>query len=225
MAKNKYSTEWKLARVQEYISGQSSYKAIAKSNGIGRTSIREWVRRYNEHGELGLATFQGNRSYSKEFKIACIESVLSGEHTVDDIVAKYNISSRNVLRGWISKYNANIELKDYHPEREVYMAGMQRKTTIDERKEIVLYCLSHNRDYKSTARIYDVSYSQVYNWVKKYDVNGEDALIDRRGRNKSDEELDELERLRRENQRLKKKLEEKEMAVELLKKVKELERK
>ena len=40
---------------------------------------------------------------------------------------------------------------------------------------------------------------------------------------KTDDEVDELERLRRENLRLKRQLEEREMAVELLKKVKEFE--
>ena len=104
------------------------------------------------------------------------------------------------------------------------MAEARRKTTIEERKEIVDYCINHNRDYKKTAAKYDVSYSQTYSWVKKYDVNGEDGLTDKLGHHKTDDEVDELERLRRENLRLKRQLEEKDMVVELLKKVKEFER-
>lgn len=129
----------------------------------------------------------------------CVKAVLSGEGGVDDIVAKYNISSREVLRNWIKRYNANRELKDYDPKREVYMAEARRRTSIEERKEIVEYCLKHNRDYKESASIYDVSYSQVYSWVKKYDANGEEGLSDKRGRHKTDDEIGELERLRREN--------------------------
>ena len=104
------------------------------------------------------------------------------------------------------------------------MADARRKTTIEERKEIVDYCINHNRAYKGTASIYNVSYSQVYSWVKKYDVQGDDGLTDRRGRHKTDEEVNELERLRRENIRLKRQLQEKDMLNELLKKVQELER-
>ena len=151
-------------------------------------------------------------------------AVLTGEGSVDDIVVKYNISSRRLLRNWISRYNANRELKDYDPKREVYMAGARRKTTFEERKEIVNYCINHNNDYKNTAAKYDVSYNQVYSWVKKYNANGEKGLSDRRGHHKTDDEVDELERLRRENLRLKRQLEEKDMVVELLKKVKEFER-
>lgn len=104
------------------------------------------------------------------------------------------------------------------------MAQARRKTTMEERKAIVGYCINHNRDYKNTAAKYDVSYSQVYSWVKKYDTDGEDGLTDKRGRHKTDGEADELERLRRDNLRLKRQLEEKDMVVELLKKVKEFER-
>lgn len=64
----------------------------------------------------------------------------------------------------------------------------------------------------------------MYSWVKKYNATGETGLTDRRGRHKTDDEVDELERLRRENLRLKRQLEEKDMVVELLKKVKEFER-
>ena len=63
----------------------------------------------------------------------------------------------------------------------------------------------------------------MYSWVKKYDDTGEDGLTDRRGRHKTDDEVDELEKLRRENLRLKRQLEEKDMLVELIKKVNEFE--
>ena len=105
------------------------------------------------------------------------------------------------------------------------MADARRKTTIEEKKEIVKYCLEHNRNYKETASIYEVSYNQVYSWVKKYDDKGENGLLDKRGHHKTDDEVDELEKLRRENLRLKYQLKEKDMVVELLKKVKEFERK
>ena len=58
----------------------------------------------------------------------------------------------------------------------------------------------------------------------KYDALGEEGLTDKRGCHKTDEEVDELERLRRENVRLKKQLKEKDMLTELLKKVQEFER-
>ena len=224
MSKAKYSTELKLEIVKEYEAGNGSYKSVAEKYGVGEKSAKDWVRKYREQGELGLSARHGNSAYSAEFKVKCVEAVLRGEGSVDDIVAKYNISDRMVLRGWLKRYNANKELKDYDPKREVYMASARRKTTLEERKKITEYCIAHGKDYKGTAALYDISYSQVYSWVKKYLSYGEEGLSDKRGRHKSDEEVDELERLRRENIRLKRQLEEQSMMVDLLKKVKEFER-
>ena len=89
-----------------------------------------------------------------------------------NVVAKYNISSREVLRRWIQCYNADRELEDYSPKREVYMAAARRKTTIEEHREIVTYCLNHNHDYKGAASVYEVSCSLVYSRVKKYEASG-----------------------------------------------------
>lgn len=223
MAKPKHSVEWKMAIVKKYLSGEGGYATLAEAYRIGKTTLKDWVRKYREQGEAGFSCGIGNRHYSKEFKVTCVETVLRGEGTVDDIVAKYNISDRSVLRSWIMKYNANMELKNYEPKREVYMAEARRKTTLEERKEIVDYCISHNNDYKGAASKYDVSYSQVYSWVRKYLENGAEGLEDKRGHHKSDDEVDELERLRRENMRLKRQLKERDMLCELLKKVRELE--
>lgn len=115
-------------------------------------------------------------------------------------------------------YNANSELKDYNPKQEVYMAQARRKATLIERTEIVDFCINHNRDYKNTAAKYDVYYSQVYSRIKKYDANGEEGLTDKRGHRKTDDEIDEPERLRRKKLRLKRQPEETDMMAELLKK-------
>ncbi len=223
MAKRKHSYEWMLERVQEYLNGMASCDSIARKNNISRRTLMCWVAAYTEHGPEALLPHIGNRKYTKEFKLMCVKAVLDGEISIDACVAKYGISNGSVLWRWISVYNANRELKDYNPRKEIYMAEARRKTTIEERKEIVEYCIAHNRDYKGTAVKYAVSYGQVYSWVKKYYAGGEDALTDRRGRHKTDDEVDETERLRRENLRLKRQLEENEMLVELLKKVREFE--
>ena len=223
MSKSMYSIELKIEVAKAYLAGEGSFRSLAKTYGVGRKCVDDWSRKYREHGEKAFFKTSENNSYSSIFKKACVEAVLSGDGSVDDIVAKYKISSRAVLQRWIKKYNANRELKDYCPKSEVYMAEARRKTTIEERKEIVEYCISHNRNYKESAAKYDVSYSQVYDWVRKFNEKGDEGLIDKRGIHKTDDELDELERLRRENKRLKRKLEEQDMLVALLKKVKEFE--
>ena len=225
MSKSPYTIELREKIAKEYLAGDASYVELANKYNIpSAKTIRVWAQKYKEQGISAFVKEQGNAHYSSEFKMMCVELCISGKMSVDEVVAKHKISAQQILRNWISLYNANRELKDYCPNREVYMAESRRKTTIEERKEIVEYCINHNHNYKETASVYDVSYSQVYSWVKKYDETGEDGLIDKRGHHKSDDELSELELLRRENIRLKKKLEEQERIALLLKKVQEFER-
>lgn len=221
--KIRFTPEEKAQAVIDYLDKNKSRTQICEELCISSRTIQDWAILYNKHGIAGFAVKARNSSYSKEFKTKVVEEYIRGEGSSIDLGIKYNISS-GLLRSWVRMYNANRELRDYSPKQEVYMAQARRKTTMEERKAIVDYCINHNRDYKNTAAKYDVSYSQVYSWVKKYDTDGEDGLTDKRGRHKTDGEVDELERLRRENLRLKRQLEEKDMVVELLKKVKEFER-
>ena len=227
--RRKYSPAEKLAIVSEYLSGKSSLKEIGQRLGYTSNNgypgcFNRWIALYRQHGETAFFKEKGNSTYTKEFKIMVAEEFIRGDISATDLAAKYKISTADVLLRWVSLYNANRELKDYIPKREVYMADARRKTTLEERKEIVKYCIDHSYNYKETASIYDVSYGQVYSWVKKFDANGEEALADKRGHHKTDDEVDELERLRRENIRLKRQLKEKDMLAELLKKVQEFER-
>ena len=104
---------------------------------------------------------------------------------------------------------------------EIYMTK-GRKTTQEERVEIVAFCIEHGKDYLLTIKTYGVSYQQIYAWVRKYEEHGIDGLIDGRGRTKPVEEMSEVQRLCMENKILKAQLKDAEMENKLLKKLREL---
>ena len=221
----KYTVEQKIRAAERYIKGEASASGIAAEMGMpasGNRSVREWAAIYRENGIEGFNLKDGNRSYTAEEKQRAVEDYLQGKGTIESLCIKYHISCRKSLRQWIKVYNSNRELRDYNPKPEVYVA-MRKKTTQEERQEIVTYCLEHGKNYKDTAEKYEVSYGQVYQWVRNYESRGEAGLEDRRGKRKSDAEVDELERLRRENLRLKAELEKSQRLNLLLKKVKEFE--
>lgn len=97
-----------------------------------------------------------------------------------------------------------------------------RKTTQEERAEIVAYCIEHGKDYALTIQQYQVSYQQIYSWVRKYEEKGVEGLADRRGKAKPESEMTEADRLRMENKILQAQLKDKEMEIALLKKLREL---
>lgn len=55
-----------------------------------------------------------------------------------------------------------------------------RKTTYEERVEIVKYCTEHEMNYAQTSEKYQVSYLQIYQWTRKYQSNGVESLVDKK---------------------------------------------
>lgn len=164
-----------------------------------------------------------NKKYSPELKTAAVEAYLSGKGSQQDICNKYGISARSRLQEWIICYNGHKEFKQPSAVRgELYMAK-GKKTTQQERAEIVAFCLEHGKDYLLTVEQHGVSYQQIYSWVRKYEQRGIDGLADGRGRTKPESEMTDTEKLQAQVRMLEAQLRDKEMEIELLKKVKELE--
>lgn len=100
-----------------------------------------------------------------------------------------------------------------------------RKTTKDERIAIVRDCLESGNSYGETAQKHNVSYQQVYTWVKKYAEFGEAGLEDRRGKRKADQQpRSELEEMKIRMAKLEHELYRTKVERDLLKKLEELER-
>ena len=221
--KRNITAEERISAVKRYTQGGESLQTIANSTGIGRATLRDWIANFESMGPEAFC-HNGNTKYSLDFKTEAVEYYLFGNASQLDTCKKFKIKSRSQLRNWILLYNGH-KLKA-SPGGNTTMTRTKakgRKTTLEERISIVEDHIRSGMSYAETAEKYHVSYQQVYQWVQKYLESGEAGLSDRRGKRKSDDELDELERLRRENQRLKKKLEESERLNLLLKKVKEFE--
>lgn len=223
MARMKYSKAEKLAILALYKDGHHSIADITAKFSVDPGTIRDWKKRYEVNGEDGLEEALSWKRYSKELKLAAVNDYLSGHDSLNKIIQKYNISSTAVLRKWIKKYNSHRELNDTGKGMTNSMTS-RRKTTLEERIQIVNYCIQHQKNYQLTAESYEVSYQQVYQWVKKFEANGEEALQDKRGRKKEEYELTaeekfklEMKRLERENERLR-------AENAFLKKLEELER-
>ena len=57
-----------------------------------------------------------------------------------------------------------------------------RKTSFEERVEIVNFTIAHEKNYQAAVEKYSVSYQQVYSWVRKFEKDGVEGLHDRRGK-------------------------------------------
>ena len=220
----KADAEVKIQLAKLCLDGKKSQGDAARQAGVSKAVVQEWIKRYEAHGELGLIDLQKNQVYSPETKLSAVTDYLKGVGSLQSIAAKYGLRSKTQLQKWIKMYNNGEDFSRKMSGGSRMTAS--RKTTKEERIQIVNECLANGCNYGETAIKHNVSYQQVYSWVKRFKELGEAGLEDRRGRRKADQEpRSEIEKLQIENERLKHELYMMKMERDLLKKVKELERK
>lgn len=217
------SPEEKLQAVHEYLSGKGSIEIIAKKYGVSCKPFRKWIAKYKSHGDLAFIKTGRNQSYSKEFKQMVINSYLVGEGSYLELAIKYKIPSDDTVRCWVLKYNGHERLKASGTGGSTIMTK-GRNTTFNERIDIVQYCIAHEHNYAEASEKYQISYQQARNYSIKYEANGIEALKDNRGKRKSENEMNEIEKLRAEIKILKAEKERAEMEASFLKKLEEIER-
>ena len=221
--KTKLPVEEKVFLVREYLAGKLSSSEFERKYKTKNQVLYDWVRLYKTRGVEGLIPASKFRKYSPELKMCAVNDYLDGKGSLRDICTKYDISDDEMLRRWVKWYNEHGDFKQPNSGGRIYMSK-GRKTTLDERIEIVSHCISNNKDYGKTIEHYGVSYQQVYGWIRKYEKEGAAGLTDRRGKRKDKTSMSEVEKLRAqlklkeaENLRL-------QMENELLKKLEALER-
>ncbi|MDQ0888181.1 transposase [Paenibacillus sp. V4I9] len=222
MSRGKYNALEKLAILEEVSNGEIGFLAAAKKYGINKTTLMKWQRRYKTYGYEGLERRTHLQSYSTELKFRAVKDFLEGGLSQYQIIDKYKIASTRQLFNWIKKYNGYSSLKAYKGEAKAMTQG--RSTTWQERIEIVQYCQTNQHDYHKTAGQFQVSYQQVYQWVKKFEDGGQDALKDGRGRKKAPEELTEADQQNLKMKKMEYEIERLRAENAFLKKLEELER-
>ena len=222
--KMKASADEKIRIAKLCLSGKLSQREAARQVGVSNITVQSWIAKYEFQGELGFVAKGKNQVYSNELKQAAVNDYLRGIGSQQTIAAKYGLRSKTQLQKWVKMYNNGEDFSNK-------MSGgsrmkTPRNTTKEERIQIVKECIANGCNYGESAIKHNVSYQQVYGWVKRFKELGEAGLEDRRGRRKVDQEpRSEAEELKIKMAQLEHELYMTKMERDLLKKVKELERK
>lgn len=213
----------RVGAIEKYLRHEDSLSHLAKQLKVRYNIIKQWLVTYQSLGPEGLKETSRNMSYSAELKVAAVMDYLAGTGSYMDLCKKYGIKSTRQLQNWVSKYNGHEKLKSSGTGGVPIMTS-GRKTTYEERVEIVKYCIEQQNKYAETAQKYQVSYQQVYSWTTKYETNGVEALQDKRGKRKPLDEMSEIEKLKAENKLLEAKNKRQQIEIDFLKKLEEIER-
>ena len=221
--REKVTIEERIEAAKACAEGKMSQSEAARRLGINAETVREWVARYKAQGALSFCKQEHNTVYTEELKKASVKEYLEGKGSLQEISAKYGLRSTCQLRNWIKVYNSG---KDFgHKMSGGSRMKQGRETTQEERITIVKECLENGNSFGETAIKHNVSYQQVYTWVKKFRELGEAGLEDRRGKRITKQEpRTELEEARIKIAQLEHELYMTKMERDLLKKLDELER-
>ena len=84
---------------------------------------------------------QKNKRYSPELKIAVVEAYLSGKGSMAELAKEYGLSDESRVRDWLKSYNGHRKFKRQSAARGALYMTKGKKTTQQERAEIVAFCL------------------------------------------------------------------------------------
>ena len=223
MPREKVTAEERIEAAKACAEGRMSQAEAARKLGVNETRVGEWVARYKAGGALAFEEQEDIIAYTEDVKADAVREYVDGKGSLREISAKYGVRSKTQLREWIKVYNSGREFGRKMSGGSRMKQG--RETTQEERIAIVKECLENGGNYGETAIKYNVSYQQVYTWVKKFKELGEAGLEDRRGKKTiSQEPRTELEELKIKMAQLEHELYMTRMERDLLKKLDELER-
>lgn len=150
-----------------------SINSLAKKYGVSRGRVQNWVRKYKQGEKFDSKRI--SKTYTKELKQQAVLDYLNNKGSVNSIAEKYGILHLSTFRNWIRKYKQGQELQTTYGKAQKYP---WRETTFEERVEIVDFAISQGRDIRLASNKYEIDYSQIYSWLKRFDKEGVEGLRD-----------------------------------------------
>ncbi|MBG9206945.1 transposase [Staphylococcus sciuri] len=102
----KYSDEFKLKVVKDYLEGSLGYQNLAKKHNISDKSIiRRWVIAFQSFGRKGIISKQKNTVYSVTFKLDILHYMKRTGDSFQDTAIKFGLNNPSIIIRWKKIYD------------------------------------------------------------------------------------------------------------------------
>ena len=101
----KYTEQFKLSVVNQYLTGEAGYTTVAQLRQIPRSLVRRWVTFFKAHGIEGLRRKSG--SYDAQFRLAVLEHMWENTLSYGDASVAFNIRDQCAVGIWERAYLAD----------------------------------------------------------------------------------------------------------------------
>lgn len=101
----KYSTEFKMKLVEEYLESNISYKSLSDKYCIpSEIVIKNWVNAYKSQVYEGLKVKRQNTQYTLEFKLNVVNLYLTGEMSYQSLANELKINNPSMITRWVNDF-------------------------------------------------------------------------------------------------------------------------
>lgn len=98
----KFSKQFKLRVVQDYLNGKLGFTLIAVKYGVDAALVRRWVAVFGHHGEDGLCGKV--QRYDVKFKVSVLRHMWENALSCNQAAAIFNIRSPSSIGEWRRRY-------------------------------------------------------------------------------------------------------------------------
>ncbi|MRG88400.1 helix-turn-helix domain-containing protein [Salinibacillus xinjiangensis] len=134
----KYSEEFKMKLVTEYLDGNIGYGSLAKKYNMGsQTPIREWVSAYKFQGIDGLKRRKTKKEYSVQFKLGAIQFMLTTGASYLETAVHFKLNNPSLIKRWTKEFHEQgVEGLNAKPKGRPSMSKKPNKQKKKEEKKI-----------------------------------------------------------------------------------------
>ena len=151
----KYSVEFKMKVVQEYLKGEKGSGVLGHELGIHPSIILNWYNLYKQHGIEGLKTRTTNPAYSNDFKEK-VKAELRNNVSINFLKTKYRLSP-STLKRWSVECGMDKTVRKVISREELNALHEKHKNTKDpvikELLEQLEYARMENEFLKKLATL------------------------------------------------------------------------
>lgn len=105
----KYSTEFKMKVVKEYLETNISYKSLSGKYRIpSEVVVKTWVNAYKSQGYEGLKVKRKNKQYTLEFKLNVVNLYLTGEMSYQSLANELKINNPSIITRWVIDFREKV---------------------------------------------------------------------------------------------------------------------
>lgn len=137
---SKYSYQFKVRAVQEYLNQSHDYSVVCKKYGTScKHSLMTWVQNVQAYGYASLDPRWSHRIYSLDYKFHVITYYRTHQLSIDKVAAKFNFN-RTQVYSWYRKYKKEgiVGLKPKpkgRPRGTINKCKLTKKSKIKPTKE------------------------------------------------------------------------------------------